>query len=353
MTDIRIPGKLILLGEYAVLHGADSLVAAIDRQAVISIDPLSGESWQLSSSLCTDLIKFQVRESGEIEIVDILSPGVLNQMRYSFSALNDICRDIIKSGYSVQPFHIHINTDQFFLSKDHQKLGLGSSAAVIVGVVKAVTGLLQIEKRLFPELSDLFKYTHQLHAKVQGNRGSGIDVAASVFGGLGIYNLSRINEPEKQFFGYESWPAEELYIYPVWTGRSASTENMLNLVETFQNSAKGEWKKFINTLIDLANNGCVYFKNGKIQSFIEIIREYNALLKRFTNISKIPIISERHDRIAGIVHNSGGVYKPSGAGDGDFGVAFTDSEDSLLNIKQNLTEAGFKKIPLELCIAQN
>ena len=39
---VRAPGKLILCGEYAVIHGAPALVAAVTRHASCSVETMPG-----------------------------------------------------------------------------------------------------------------------------------------------------------------------------------------------------------------------------------------------------------------------------------------------------------------------
>ena len=39
MLSARAPGKLVALGEYAVLDGAPAVVLALDRYAEVSIEP--------------------------------------------------------------------------------------------------------------------------------------------------------------------------------------------------------------------------------------------------------------------------------------------------------------------------
>ena len=46
---VKVPGKLILLGEYAVLDGADALVASIDRYVIAEISPSNNGLCQISS----------------------------------------------------------------------------------------------------------------------------------------------------------------------------------------------------------------------------------------------------------------------------------------------------------------
>jgi len=55
-----------------------------------------------------------------------------------------------------------------------------------------------------------------------------------------------------------------------------------------------------------------------------------------------------HKKIAKIVQLNGGVYKSSGAGGGDIGIAFTDSPTDEQNIKDALLYSGLEILNLNL-----
>ena len=58
------------------------------------------------------------------------------------------------------------------------------------------------------------------------------------------------------------------------------------------------------------------------------------------------IISDVHRKIAQIVHESGAVYKPSGAGGGDLGIALTRSRTIANRVSGNILRSGFHLINL-------
>ena len=61
--------------------------------------------------------------------------------------------------------------------------------------------------------------------------------------------------------------------------------------------------------------------------FLGWTEEYFFYLKKLGEKSQADIVSETHQRIAAIVLKKGGVYKISGAGGGDIGLAFTNSPE--------------------------
>jgi len=133
MTLVRAPGKLVLSGAYAVLSGAPALVAAVDRFALADGDRLA--EWatpEVRAALASDQAPW-----------------------FDASALR----------------------------KDGKKLGLGSSAAILVASLAAleVPGDAELSDR---ELcARVYQRALLAHRMAQGG-GSGIDVAASAHGGL-------------------------------------------------------------------------------------------------------------------------------------------------------------------------
>jgi phosphomevalonate kinase len=124
------PGKLVLSGAYSVLEGAPALVTAVDRY------------------VCCDAA----------QPASIATPEVLAAL----------------SGAAAPAF------DASALRSGGRKLGLGSSAAILVASLAAA------DPRAFPSDQELrqaiFEPALAAHRHAQGG-GSGIDVAASTWGG--------------------------------------------------------------------------------------------------------------------------------------------------------------------------
>ncbi len=218
------PGKLILLGEYAVLAGAPALVAAVDRRATAVIEPhANGDIRVMASDLGIDTHAV-IGARGEVTWAG--GDETAARLHLVASALSAAHRDAAagESGVipsSVEPggYALTLSTRAFF-DAPGTKLGLGSSAALTV----ALTGALRRHLGLSPPaLSDLV----HLHRGMQGGHGSGADVAAAFTGGVIAYTRgvgdSSTSEPGAQAVAL---PAG-LHWCCVFTGRSASTPHML------------------------------------------------------------------------------------------------------------------------------
>lgn len=165
----EVPGKVVLLGEYAVVDGAPALVAAVDRG-------VRCEAWPDQ-----DLI--------------IETPGSNDTfVRPALRAAG------ARGRFVFSPWNPPEGT--------REKVGLGSSAAATVAAIEAAWALAGREL----PAADVFPLARRVHHEVQGS-GSGIDVAASTLGGLLRY---RPDQPE-------SVQAPTMELVVVWSGASAKT----------------------------------------------------------------------------------------------------------------------------------
>lgn len=152
------PGSMMLLGEYAVLYGKHALVTAVDKRIHVIITPHSSEEIIIQSSLYG-------RYETSLSHLKIEKPFhfVLGVLQFYQAKLKQGC-------------HIEI------ISEFSDKVGLGSSAAVTVAMLAALTIWLNIKVSPL----DLIRQGRSIIRQIQGV-GSGADVAASVHGGVIAY----------------------------------------------------------------------------------------------------------------------------------------------------------------------
>lgn len=149
------PGSLMLLGEYAVLHGKHALVCAVDKRVTVILTPRTDNKIEIHSDIygdySTDLIELKIEKPFHF---------ILNTLKLYQGRLRRGCNIEISSEFSDQ-------------------IGLGSSAAVIVATIAALITWLDL--RMSP--LDLVRQGRNVVRQVQGI-GSGADIAASVYGGI-------------------------------------------------------------------------------------------------------------------------------------------------------------------------
>jgi len=349
LIEAKAPGKLILIGEYAVLEGAPAVVMAVNRYATTSIKISQTNKFNVNStSLKGFSCNFAIQQNGELKFSSAVLKNQLDKLNYFIFSFREAHR-VLKAGrINLPPLDITLDTADFFQKETGNKLGLGSSAALSVALYGGLLSYPNQEMQLRCSKNDLFNAVNSMHRLAQGQIGSGIDVAASVFGGALKYQLVHKKKPSSGLMNQIDIPSD-LHILPVWTEQQASTKEMVTRVNSFHKKDKRSYKRFIDEMSELSQLGCDMLTQNSTIEFMKIVHDYHQVLKRFGDESDTPIISDAHQRIADIVYFSGNaVYKSSGAGGGDFGIVFSQSEDELDYLKNQIVKEGFKIFDLGL-----
>lgn len=340
MITAKAPGKMILIGEYAVLHGAKSLVCAMDCYATVIISSSDSNQFIITApSLSIPDLLFNINSRGQLEFTKSAQSDVLNKLGFFKTVFEEINQIIQSRGYQFKPIKIEINTDDFYSTNGEYKYGFGSSAAMTVALIKAL--LTSINFQSFYTINDFLQLAFRAHRKAQGNLGSGIDIAASVYGNILTYQLSDENGiPTGHGQPVNRW--DDLYVVPIWAGHSTSTRKMMRSVDDFKESSPKIFDQIITKLIDCSENGCNSYINRDRATFFKCIREFNNILSELGKQSNTPIVSETHQKLIDLISGTNAVYKPSGAGGGDIGVAFCNSVDDMENVRQKLKNSEFQ-----------
>jgi mevalonate kinase len=154
------PGSLMLLGEYAVLQGKQALVCAINKRITVTLAERPDKKIHIASQL------------GHLEVE--LSKLIITQPFLFITA-------VIKKFSKQLPTGFDLRIESEF----SEQVGLGSSAAVTVAVIKAITVWLNLA---YTD-EQLIHAARAIIRQVQG-LGSGADTAACVLGGIVAYKSS-------------------------------------------------------------------------------------------------------------------------------------------------------------------
>ncbi len=331
MTDASAPGKLVLVGEYAVLEGAPAITAAVDVRARARVVAIPGAESVFFDALSGQAFYFAMDSSGPRWIGD--HPGANGAILEAVIASCTECSTLLDDGPS---FRVSMNTDDFFtrIGGSWTKLGVGSSAAVLVALV----GALVTELNLAMSPEELLAVSHTAHRRFQGGLGSGADVATAVHGG--VVTVRRSADPEQVAATHCNWPSGLLAV-PIWSGVSASTTALLSRFEQFKGTQPDEYRRHIRRLKALSEQACVAWPDQSVGDVLSALESYDDALRAFDHDAKIGINTKVHDRIRQLVERQGAIYKTSGAGGGDFGLALTDSADVLEAVRGACREGGY------------
>ena len=344
MIRVAAPGKMILLGEYAVLDGAPALVCAVDKWAYVTMEPLGGMEFIFNApSLGLQDLPFVITPKHHVRFDPSLSPSMLKRLDL-FSKIFEYTWAQIAPSFD-QGWHITINTDDFYSHALHTKFGFGSSAALCVALV---TAMGQAFNRPLSKAA-LFRLALQAHHYAQGKIGSGIDIAASFFGGYLIYQrIFEHDPPEKIPEKIDA--CSGLHFTPVFTGHSASTRKLVKGVKQLQEQFPQIYAEIMDRLKQISRQGSLHFKGQNTEAFLEDVRSFYDALKELGDRSAMPIISETHQRIFDLAQQEQVAYKPSGAGSGDIGILFSEDAQRLKKAEEKVRAAGY--LPLQIQVAR-
>jgi phosphomevalonate kinase len=348
LIEAHAPGKLVIVGEYAVLAGAPGLAVAVDVRAEARIRSVPGSGNQLLIPDTGESFRFRwVPGSGPRW--EGVSPGAFG---LPLEACVEIlaARGLLPLSTELPACQIELITTAFHQTgpDGHRvKLGLGSSAAIVV----ALTGAL-LRFAGGPPLPRqvLIAICHEAHRRLQGGVGSGIDVATAITGGAVAIDFSRqhgsgATVPQAHPV---SWPGR-LSMAAVWSGESASTPVMLGRLRAFRERDATRFASHMERLGANAGQAVVAWSADDTPGVLGAIAGYESGLRQLDAAAGIGIFSPVHERLRSIAVKHGAVYKPSGAGGGDFGIALTDSRTVDQAVRAAYAAAGFRVLDAELC----
>lgn len=338
------PGKLVLIGEYAVLENSPAIVAAVNRRATITIEKTGEDLSLLNLPHLKDSVPLYADGAMIKPLVTPKSQLTTEVVNRVVSMLNRIIEKEITVKTAFHGVKLTIDSSDFFSTENNIKLGLGSSAAVTVGLLAAV------RKHINPawvNKNALMHVGYRQHNESQHQAGSGIDIAASVFGGVLRYKAKANAAGFSPVIKKVSVP-EDLQMGFVWTGRPASTGSFLERLKDFKINNTIDYNRSMRWLIRQAQAGCQAFEQKDTKKFLQTVERFHHSLEDLGHASRIPIISNKHRRIARIVYENGGYYKPSGAGGGDFGIIFSNQKSRIDRITNLVETEGFSFPKLSL-----
>ncbi|MES1171964.1 MAG: hypothetical protein ABUL77_01895 [Bacteroidota bacterium] len=302
---VAAPGKVFLIGEYAVLGGAPAVVAAVSRQAVGQFVPgIEPESLFVAESV-----------------------------QAALGAIGD-------RALALPPGSVMVDSSAFSL--DGKKLGLGSSAAVSAASVGAVLEMAGLALDTNRDLC--FSLAERAHRAAQGGAGSGADVAAAVHGGLVQYRRPTGGYPVVQKIRL---PAD-LRLVVFAEGKPSSTTDLIRSVHTYADRDPAGYERVMRPLREQAERFIEALTLEKIAEVLDAARKYGEGLLELGVKSGTAIVTPRFEIAADLAINLGGVAKPSGAGGGDVGIALFGDMAAARNFSSRLQEIGLQVIDVAL-----
>jgi phosphomevalonate kinase len=290
------PGKIVLSGAYSVLEGAPAIVAAVDRYV------------RADSSREADIVTEEVSHA-------IQAGDIPRAAWFDASAL----RRALPDGGS-------------------QKLGIGSSAAILVATLAAFGAEALANDAARERL--LARALHHHHAAQQG--GSGIDVATSVLGGVLAIVRSK-NHAGGLSIKPHALP-EGTIVEVFASGVAASTRDFLRKVRDLRARDAAGYA----TLLSRASRGAeAAVAARETRHFTDALAAQFDALSDLGLAAAVPIVTPEARELAARARADDAVFGPSGAGGGDISV-FVGRAPSSAAFREQARALGFELLDLAI-----
>lgn len=253
----KAPGKVVLSGAYAVLEGAPCIVTAVDRYVNADTSKPAGH--------------------------------IADEVRAAMPA----------------PYPYIDATE---LREGDRKLGLGSSAAIVVASLAAV---LSEDCESEAARQGLYETAWSAHQRAQGG-GSGVDVAAATFGGTLCYhyapdrpgNMSAVQLPALHF---EVW----------YCPNAASTRGFLESVRLFKQTNPNAHQTLFTTLGAAARQAYEACLTANGAEWLQALRTQARCFQELGQRASIAVFTPEVSALHTLAEREGSVVMPAGAGGGD------------------------------------
>lgn len=283
------PGKLVLSGAYSVLAGAPAIVTAVDRY------------------VCCDSAR----------------PAELSTPEVS----------------AALPASAAPHFDASALRADGRKLGLGSSAAILVASLAAVD-----ERQFDSDLAlrqAIWGSALTAHRRAQGG-GSGVDVAASTWGGTLIAQRSEDGDLQCETATLPPGLVVEAWASPI----AASTPGLLAAVARLRDQAPELHGSLFGRLAAAAERAAEALRGAQIANLIEALTAQRRDFEELGRAAGAHIVTPEVAQLARAAP-AGAAVLPSGAGGGDI-VLWCSSQASPPAFRALAAGLGHRLLPLQL-----
>lgn len=262
------PGKVVLSGAYAVLDGAPAIVAAADRYVLADAS----------------------------RPAELLTPEVSAALGAGAPA----------------PWF-----DASALRASGRKLGLGSSAAIVVASLGALELALGAELAEHEVRTRVFERALLAHRTAQGG-GSGIDVAASTFGGVLV--------AQQAASGLALRAAElpaGVRIRVLSSDTPASTPSLIAAVAALRTRDAALHRRLLGAQAEASERAAAAVIAGEAEGFVMALAAQGRALSALGAAAGVPIVTPSVERLIEAAERVGAAALPAGAGGGDISLWVT------------------------------
>ena len=328
------PGKAVLSGEYAVLQGAPAIAMAVDCRARVTAESSGEDCHRVASPGFAAEARFRCSERGSIEWLDEYGNG--DRPNADQVLFECVWRTV--NAMPAENLSFRLDTRRFFDAESSLKLGFGSSSA-LAAALTAVLVRAGPEEATTRPARDIRQLAMRAHLDFQGGKGSGVDVATAVSGGLIAFAM----RPDQRIKALK-WPPGISYSM-MWSGKPASTAERLRKLERFERNRAA--RAAAAKLVDASRNVLDAWIKQKPGDIFKSLQFYTAALRRFSLEHGVGVFDAGHQELCEAADDLGFLYKPCGAGGGDIGIVFLPGDvkdSSVAEFGIRAGQLGFRKL---------
>lgn len=313
---VRVPGKLMLSGEYAVLHGATAILACVDRFAEVRVrrSPAGIREHRLiTRGYAPGERSFVLDDAGRMRCEPPQPDG-------QFALVEAVLARLPPP----TPIELVIDSSAFYMGD--RKLGLGSSAAIAVALSTALSAS--------DDPLDCVDTALAAHREFQNGRGSGADVMAVARGGVTAF---RARQQGVEIDSLE-WPSG-LLAAVILLPRAASTVDQVATFERWW--AQDESARALTAMAaNAAGRVFEVWRSAKPAVIIDALEAFSERLFQIDQLSGMGYGNGGHRPLRDLADHCNVLYKPCGAGGGDAGIALATSAGALARFTKRAETCG-------------
>ncbi|XJS10179.1 phosphomevalonate kinase [Aerococcaceae bacterium WGS1372] len=356
-VDVKVPGKLYISGEYAILFPQQpAILIAVDQYLRASITQSAKDQ---SGEIHTDLaelenLNFTIMDD-QYDFASNHSSGWL----YVKNAMVVASELLSAMGIKLKSFKLTFHSN--LVHDNGVKLGLGSSGAVVVATIKSLLAFhgIQASNNLM-----IFKLAAIALIRSQSNGSLG-DVAIITHGGwvyyqsfdrqwlkhlltkgdVSVSDLLLTDWPELMIENLK--PSDDLSLLIGWTQSAASTESLVaKLLQQVHNDDLF-FKEFLTKSKESVNELRDAIVSNELNQVQAEIQTYRQLLQSLGEHYQISIETNLLTELIESAQQFGYASKSSGAGGGDCGIAIGSKDLLTQPLIENWKQQGILNLALQ------
>jgi len=306
MIHSSAPGKLMLFGEHSVIYGNPCIATSINKRLDVYLNDKNENGKELE---CTT-----------IDALGINAKFPSNFEQHKFLNL------------TIAKFFEKYGQKNFELTTKPMPKGLGSSSAVVVAAVKALSALYNLTW----SNDEIFKFSYEIVKEGQNGRASGYDIAVAVYGGTIRYENKNGDMKVKKLKNIRN-------LIAIDTGIKSSTTELVREISEKRNKYKEIFDGIFKIINKIVDEGEKEIMNENYEKIGELMNINHGILNAMgLSTYEIEIL------INGIKPYCYGA-KISGAGRGDYIIAICkeESKNDLMDYLRDRKIEAFEILPAE------